>query len=108
MKKNIVLIINDLVLRQQVKSKFEGSKFFFIRSEEDLEQALLESVDFIFIDLTHQKLDVFNLINKIQDKSKIICFYPHVEKDLALKAHNLGIEKIYTRGKFFTEILPSL
>jgi len=108
MNKNIILIINDLVLRQQVKSKFEGSNFFFIRNEQELDSALKENVDYIFIDLTHQKLDVFNLIQKIENKELITCFYPHIEKDKALKAHNLGVEKIYTRGKFFTEVLISL
>lgn len=109
---NILGLIKDLVLSTQVRNACEakGYKYASGRNEERFNQALEElKPDRVIIDLNADGIDPFVAIEKAKSlipAENILCFFSHVNGELADKALAMGLlkEQIFIRSKFFSNL----
>ena len=62
----------------------------------------------VIIDLTHPRLDVEQLIDRLKpilpEGAKILAFGPHVHKDRLAAANAAGCDRVISRGQFHAEV----
>ena len=103
--KQTLLLIADLITRQQVKSVFSNNTF--IRNSSELEENLTAEPQQIIVDLANTKIDIdlaLEAIHAAGFADRTLCFYPHVQVVLAKKALELGFENVQIRSKFFKSL----
>ena len=105
-----LVLIKDLVLGTQIRAVCEQKQKIYksARSNEAFNDSLQGlKPECAVIDLNISSADPFLAIKQAQ-KSKsikrIMCFYSHVNQDLADRAAALGISEIYRRSKFFNNL----
>ncbi len=100
-----LLIVADLVSRQQVKAVLDHDSVF-IKSLDQLENELINSTQ-IVLDLTNNKMELEQILDVIKKHNKVeqtICFFPHIQSELANQAAEAGFSNILPRSKFFTSL----
>ncbi len=103
-----LLIVSDLISRQQVKSVLDHESVY-IKEIGQLESELPSATQ-IVLDLTNNKLElsqVLAVIKKHNQTEQTVCFFPHIQSELAIQAEEAGFSNVLPRSKFFSS-LPQL
>jgi hypothetical protein len=100
-----LLIVADLVSRQQIKAVLDHESVY-IKSLEQLDTELANTSQ-VVLDLTNNKLElaqVLELIKKHNQVEQTVCFFPHIQSELAIQAEEAGFSNILPRSKFFSSL----
>ena len=109
---NLLVLIKDLVLSTQIRTSCEAASINYSSSRtyekfaESLEKLKPEK---IIIDLNISSTDPFEAIEKAKlhlNPRDILCFYSHVNTELAQKAIEAGLfaDRILKRSIFFNSL----
>jgi hypothetical protein len=109
---NILVLIKDLVLSTQIRTACEkaGHTYHSGRGNQKFEETIGSvKPEKVIIDLNIDGADPFKAIEHAKSSmplENILCFYSHVNTELAEKAEEIGLKEaqIFRRSKFFTNL----
>ncbi len=115
MAQKVVAAVEDLMFRSKISETAEqlGIEATFPRSPKKLmEQAILSRPDLLVLDLNSARFEPLELLTRLKSDEVIrdipvIGFLSHVQKDLAVAAHELGCDRVMARSAF-TRDLPKI
>lgn len=102
----------DLVLGSKIRAAADamGLEYLPLKTDQQITELCRdENLSAVIFDLNSTKVDIFAILSKAVENglvSKAICFYSHVDRELAEKARSLGVQNVYKRSEFFND-LPS-
>lgn len=100
----VVGVTTDLIFTSKIRAAAEaaGCAFKNARSEEAFQGALAESPVVVLVDLTTPH--GFGVLERLTDHfprpSRVVGFYPHVERALGARAAAFSFLTVMTRSKF--------
>lgn len=106
----VLKVMNDLMLSSRITEVAQGKGWQprAARTLDGLTQALQgHNPKVIALDLNMQPTDPFEAIATIQrekPEARLICFFSHVDTELAGKAEEMGCQEIYARSAFVNKL----
>ncbi|MXZ13485.1 MAG: response regulator [Candidatus Dadabacteria bacterium] len=110
--KTICVVADDMFFSSKIENTAKGLDIGVIKvknCEELLDKIEGETIDLVIIDLASRKIDaekVFTELKNSKKHGKVFCigYLPHVEKELADKFREKGVDLVIPRSKFSREM----
>ena len=111
-KKTVCLVANDIFFSSKIESVAEHLDVSMVKVrnlEEFQDKVEGKKVDLVIIDLASKKIDAEEIFirlknSNIHKKTFCIGYLPHVERDLAAKFREKGVDLVLPRSKFSREM----
>ena len=111
-RKTICIVADDMFFSSKIENTAKNLDIATvkIKSHEELQDKIEgKTIDLVIIDLASRKIDVekvFAELKNSQKHSKVFCigYLPHVERELADKFRERGVDLVIPRSKFSREM----
>ena len=111
-RKTICVVADDMFFSSKIENTAKDLDITIIKlrnHEELLDKIQGKTIDLVIIDLASRKIDVekvFAELKNSKEHSKVFCigYLPHVERELAGKFREKGVDLVIPRSKFSREM----
>ncbi len=112
LRKTICVIADDMFFSSKIESAAERLDVSMVKAknrEEFQDRVEGKKVDLVIIDLASKKIDAEEIFTRLKNsdihkKTFCIGYLPHVERDLAAKFREKGVDLVLPRSKFSREM----
>lgn len=109
----VYALVSDLMFSSKIGEvvRESGHELKTVRKAEDLPAIISSAPPFILVDLHHNKLDPIAAIEQVKQgapATKVICFFSHVQVELAERAEASGADEVLPRSAFFRDLAGML
>lgn len=111
-KKNLILVADDLFFSSKIESaaKFLGAELVKVKNREELRGRIERTPpDLVIMDLASKTIDMeraFAEIRRLAGREGVFCvgYLPHVERELADRFREKGVDLVIARSRFSREM----
>ncbi len=111
-RKTICVIADDMFFSSKIESTTKHLDVFMVKArnrEEFQDRVEGKKVDLVIIDLASKKIDTEEIFARLRNSTihkETFCigYLPHVERDLAAKFREKGVDLVLPRSKFSREM----
>ena len=115
-RKTICLVADDMFFSSKIESTAKNLEISVVKvkNHEELQDKIEgKTVDLVIIDLASKKIDaeeVFTEFKNSPEHKKVFCigYLPHVERELANKFREKGVDLVIPRSKFSREMSATI
>ena len=116
LQKTICLVADDMFFSSKIESTAKNLEISVVKvkNHEELQDKIEgKTVDLVIIDLASKKIDaeeVFTELKNSPEHKKVFCigYLPHVERELANKFREKGVDLVIPRSKFSREMSATI
>ena len=111
-RKTICVVADDMFFSSKIENTAKNLDIYIVKVKdgEELQDKIEgKTVDLVIIDLASKKIDAEKVFAELRDSKKLgkvfcIGYLPHVERELANKFREKGVDLVIPRSKFSREM----